>query len=216
MSDIKDYIRINERIQAAKDLIQSVVTTDPILFQNSDKFGYVRATITLTDGRSATAIASFRLDANAGAQKTHPFEDAESSAIGRALAFLGFHVSRAIASREEVEEAMRREQDDADQQQARQREQAHAEKLETGRTAVREMIAECQVYGIKPDTYPKFRKIVDMSVDELRAFYRWMDSQIKDAQSAQSAQSAQQEPADDLDTLHDEVMATAAEIGAKR
>lgn len=210
MRDLKDYIGINERIQAAKDLIQSVVTTDPILFVNSDKFGYVRATVTLTDGRSATAIASFRLDANAGAQKTHPLEDAESSAIGRALAFLGFHVSRAIASREEVEEAMRREQDDADQQQARQREQAHAEKLEAGRTAVREMIAECQAYGIKPDTYPKFRKIVDMGVDELRAFYRWMDSAIKDAQSAQ------QTPDDDLDTLHEEVMATAAEVGAKR
>lgn len=210
MRDLKDYIGINERIQAAKDLIQSVVTTDPILFVNSEKFGYVRATVTLTDGRSATAIASFRLDANAGAQKTHPFEDAESSAIGRALAFLGFHVSRAIASREEVEEAMRREQDDADQQQARQREQAHAEKLEAGRTAVREMIAECQAYGIKPDAYPKFRKIVDMGVDELRAFYRWMDSAIKDAQSAQ------QTPDEDLDTLHEEVMATAAEVGAKR
>lgn len=212
MRDLKDYIGINERIQAAKDLIQSVVTTDPILFQNSEKFGYVRATVTLTDGRSATAIASFRLDASAGAQKTHPFEDAESSAIGRALAFLGFHVSRAIASREEVEEAMRREQDDADQQQARQREQAHAEKLDAGRTAVREMIAECQAFGIKPDTYPKFRKIVDMGVDELRAFYRWMDSAIKDAQSAQQTP----DDADDLDTLHEEVMATAAEIGAKR
>lgn len=205
-----NYIGVNQRIQSAKKDILSVVTTDPILFAGSDVFGYVRATITLNDGRMATAIASFRLNATAGAQKTHPFEDAESSAIGRALAFLGYHVDKAIASAEEVQEAHAREEEDAQLEQERATAQSHKEKLELGRSAVREMIAECQAYGIKPDSFPKFRKIVDMSVDELRAFYRWMDGEIKSAQ-----QVVQSTPDEDLDQLHEEVMATAAEMGVK-
>ncbi len=71
--------------------------------------GFIRATVALQDGRSATATASFRLDLqNRSAQATNPLEDCETSAIGRALGFLGYGSSKSVASREEVQEAQRR------------------------------------------------------------------------------------------------------------
>jgi hypothetical protein len=52
----------------------------------------------------------------ASAKATNPLEDAETSAVGRAIAFLGYSSDKrqgyAIASREEVEEAIRRQEHD--------------------------------------------------------------------------------------------------------
>lgn len=82
------------------------------------KMGYIRATVHFHDGRYATGTSSFRLDiTGASAKATNPLEDAETSAVGRAIAFLGYSSDKrqgyAIASREEVEEAIRRQEHDA-------------------------------------------------------------------------------------------------------
>lgn len=82
------------------------------------KMGYIRATVYFHDGRFATGTSSFRLDiTGASAKATNPIEDAETSAVGRAIAFLGYSGDKrqgyAIASREEVEEAIRRQEHDA-------------------------------------------------------------------------------------------------------
>jgi hypothetical protein len=81
------------------------------------KMGYIRATVHFHDGRYATGTSSFRLDiTGASAKATNPLEDAETSAVGRAIAFLGYSSDKrqgyAIASREEVEEAIRRQEHD--------------------------------------------------------------------------------------------------------
>lgn len=86
------------------------------------KMGYIRATVYFHDGRYATGTSSFRLDVTgASAKATNPLEDAETSAVGRAIAFLGYSADKrqgyAIASREEVEEAIRRQEYDAPQAQ---------------------------------------------------------------------------------------------------
>lgn len=181
-----NYISINQRIQAAKHDIKAIITSDPVLFEGSNTFGYIRATIYLNDERNATAIASFRLDAQTGAQKTHPFEDAESSAVGRCLAFLGYHVDKAIASREEVEEAQRREAEYIEQEQQAKNREAHAEKLLKGRHMCIELIDEMRKRGLDPSLWPKWpydrQNLNQLSIDELRAFYKWMDEQLSQSQ----------------------------------
>lgn len=102
-----DYVTVAERLTQAHDQIVTVVSEPPILL--TDVMGYIRATVALKDGRCATATASFRLDLqNRSAQATNPLEDSETSAIGRALGFLGYGSSKSVASREEVQEAERR------------------------------------------------------------------------------------------------------------
>ena len=106
--NLQDYVPVHERLAAALvDGVQSIHTTAPVML--SDTMGYVQATVTLADGRSASGTASFRLDLTGkSAQATCPLEDAETSALGRALAFLGYESRRGVASREEVQEAQRR------------------------------------------------------------------------------------------------------------
>jgi hypothetical protein len=105
--NLDGYVTVAERLTQAQESITTVITEPPAMI--TDTMGYIRATIGLKDGRSATGTASFRLDLQGrSAQATNPIEDCETSAIGRALAFLGFASSKGIASREEVQEAQRR------------------------------------------------------------------------------------------------------------
>lgn len=106
--DPKKYATVAERLAQAQPLITSVTTEAPQMI--SDTMGFVRAAVTLSDGRLATGIASFRLDLTTrSAQATNPIEDCETSAVGRALAFLGYAADKSIASQEEVDEAMARQ-----------------------------------------------------------------------------------------------------------
>jgi len=106
--NLENYIPVHERLsQALSDGITSIVTTAPTML--TDTMGYVQVTVVLADGRSASGTASFRLDLTGkSAQATSPVEDCETSALGRALAFLGYESRRGVASREEVAEAVRR------------------------------------------------------------------------------------------------------------
>src|SRR5678810_10073 len=99
-----DYVTVAERLAQAREQIETVVSEPPIML--TDAMGYMRATVALKDGRSATATASFRLDLqNRSAQATNPLEDCETSAIGRELGFLGYGSAKSVASREEMTEA---------------------------------------------------------------------------------------------------------------
>jgi hypothetical protein len=102
-----EYRSVAERLEIARELIQSIATEPPVMM--NEVMGYIRCTVAFKDGRYANGVASFRLDAKAGAQRTHPIEDAETSAIGRALAFLGIGSSKSIASREEMYQVSERE-----------------------------------------------------------------------------------------------------------
>jgi hypothetical protein len=103
---LDDYITVGQRLLKARQHILIITSESPVML--SEVLGYIRVTIELKDGRKATGIGSFRLDATKSAQKTNPLEDAETSALGRALKFLGFDDSKKIASLEEVNDAQER------------------------------------------------------------------------------------------------------------
>ncbi len=106
--NLADYVPVAARLSLALvDGITTIHTTPPTMITAA--MGFVQATVVLADGRSASGTASFRLDLTGkSAQATCPLEDAETSALGRALAFLGYESRRGVASREEVQEAQRR------------------------------------------------------------------------------------------------------------
>ena len=109
---LENYVSVAERVHDAQAEIIRIETTTPVML--TDKMGYIRATIYMRNDRSASATATFIFGLQGqAARATNPIEDCETSAVGRALAFLGYtsdkRIGYSVASREEVEEAIRRE-----------------------------------------------------------------------------------------------------------
>jgi len=113
--DINGYVTVAERLAQAQGQITDIMTGAPTML--SATHGFIQTVIRLRDGRQATGTASFRLDLlealraegkRPTAQATNPIEDAETSAVGRALALLGWGIERGIASQDEIVEARRR------------------------------------------------------------------------------------------------------------
>jgi ssDNA-binding Zn-finger/Zn-ribbon topoisomerase 1 len=90
----KSYNTVAERINSAgKELIgvsTEVLFTDPVV---------IKATI-ITNKGTFTGISA--ANASKTIEKESPFEVAETSAVGRALAFAGYETTNGIASAEEV------------------------------------------------------------------------------------------------------------------
>ena len=108
---LENYVGVAERVHDARAELLRIETTPPMML--TEQMGYIRATAYMRNDRCASGTATFRLDLGGNSAKaTNPIEDCETSAVGRALAFLGYSADKrmgfSIASKEEVEEAQRR------------------------------------------------------------------------------------------------------------
>ena len=108
---LANYVGVAERVHDAQGELLRIETSAPIML--TEHMGYIRATVYMRNDRQANGTATFRLDLGGNSAKaTNPIEDCETSAVGRALAFLGYSADKrmgfSIASKEEVEEAQRR------------------------------------------------------------------------------------------------------------
>lgn len=100
----KEYVTVAERLaKAQKDILSistEVLTHEPKVV--------IKATVTFMDKRVTTGISA--ANANKSIEKESPYEVAETSALGRALAFAGYETTNGIASAEEMLKATRQEQ----------------------------------------------------------------------------------------------------------
>lgn len=107
---LDSYVTVAERIAAFyQSFPTGRITTQIVEHDTESGFILMRAEVfrsTDDDGPSATGHA-FEVRGDSYVNRTSYIENAETSAVGRALALLGFEVRRGIASREEMEKAAR-------------------------------------------------------------------------------------------------------------
>lgn len=164
--DLSKYATVAERLaQFHKDYPDGRIITE---WENNDKYlmtepsvkktWVIKATVFLSAGDQANNLPkatghAFETDGTGGANNTSALENAESSAIGRALMVMGYSMNKepnALASREEMEKVQRGEP----------LTHGHADflaKLDelTTKEEVRELYAEAQRKGAPKDVLAK-------------------------------------------------------------
>ena len=105
----KNYAEVAQRVQAFRKLIpDGYITTDVWKFEDGVVYMKAEAGYYAEDGRRVmlgTGLAYERQDAS-NLNKTSFIENCETSAVGRALGFLGLGSEKSIASAEEVGNAI--------------------------------------------------------------------------------------------------------------
>lgn len=100
----KQYAEVNKRVMAFRELEPNgSISTEIMSIDNG--VCIVKATVTNSDGFVLATGLAYEKEGNSFINKTSYIENCETSAIGRALGFIGIGIDTSIASLEEVENA---------------------------------------------------------------------------------------------------------------
>lgn len=103
--NLDDYVQVNERIEKFYEKYpEGSIQTEIIANENGVVIFKAYAYRDKEDTRPATGHAMEK-EGSSYINKTSHIENCETSAVGRALAMLGFEIKKSVASREEVENA---------------------------------------------------------------------------------------------------------------
>lgn len=97
----KEYITVAERLTKIHAELKNLSITTEVLF--TEPRVVIKATVTTPKGKFTGISAA---NVNKAIEKESPYEVAESSAVGRALAFAGYETVGGIASAEEMKKAL--------------------------------------------------------------------------------------------------------------
>ena len=111
----KQYVEVNERIKFLRQEAQykdwTIATEFPVL---DGEVAVCKATVADTAGRVISTGHAHEERSGSNINKTSFVENCETSAVGRALAMLGIGIVTSIASSNEVEEAIAKQQEMVD------------------------------------------------------------------------------------------------------
>lgn len=101
----KAYVLVNERVKAFRELYpEGSIQTE--LVSDANGICTIKASVMIGDLVLATGYAQEK-ESSSYINKTSYIENCETSAVGRALGFLGIGIDTSIASAEEVDTAIR-------------------------------------------------------------------------------------------------------------
>lgn len=103
--DLKDYIPVSERLEKFyADFPNGRVNTFIVEHSLADGFVLIKASVfrDRDDAEPSATGHAFEIRGDSYINKTSHVENCETSAVGRALALLGYEIKKGIASREEM------------------------------------------------------------------------------------------------------------------
>ena len=89
----KAYVMVNERVKAFRKLMPNgTITTD--ILSNDNGVVTMKTTISDEEGRVLATGLSYEKEGNGNINRTSYIENCETSAVGRALGFLGIGIDK--------------------------------------------------------------------------------------------------------------------------
>ena len=105
----KDYVEVNKRVMAFRELEPNgSITTDIISLESG--VVVMKATVISGSGQILGTGFAYEKESSSFINKTSYIENCETSAVGRALGFCGIGVDSSIASAEEVQNAIKQQE----------------------------------------------------------------------------------------------------------
>lgn len=102
----KEYVEVNERVKYfVREYVGWSIETE--LLSNVDEICVFKATIKDENGRVMATGHAYEKESSSFINKTSYIENCETSAVGRALGFLGIGIDTSIASSDEVANAVK-------------------------------------------------------------------------------------------------------------
>lgn len=101
----KKYNTVNQRVLAFRELWENGSIETELIYHESGMC-VIKATIKDNDGKIISTGLSYEIANSSFINNTSYIENCETSAVGRALGFLGIGITESIASAEEVQTAM--------------------------------------------------------------------------------------------------------------
>ena len=165
----KQYAEVNQRIKAFRMLYpDGTIETELVSVDNG--ICIMRAKIFANSQNGMRKLlgtgTAYEKENSTFINKTSYIENCETSAVGRALAMCGIGIDTSIASKEEVENAIKQQEENELEQK---------EKLQL-MVDIKKLIAKKK---ITPDAvFNKFNKSsADMSIEELKKVIEWLEVQ---------------------------------------
>jgi phage pi2 protein 07 len=104
---LKDYVEVNVRVERFWEKYPNGrISTEIISWENGVVVMKASVYKDLNDPNPSATGFAYEKEGSTFINKTSALENCETSAVGRALAFLGFEIKKSIASKEEVENAI--------------------------------------------------------------------------------------------------------------
>lgn len=163
---LKDYVEVNERIMKFYEKYpEGRITTDIVSWEKGVVVMKATAYRDSSDVIASTGYAYEKEDSSF-INKTSALENCETSAVGRALAILGFEIKKSIASKEEVANAMLNQREDKPKTTTGKISEAQVKRLyalgsgkDTG--AIKEMLKSYGFASATEITKDKYKEICD-------------------------------------------------------
>ena len=104
----KPYVEVNKRVLAFRS-IEPNGSIETEIVSNQDGICTIKATVKNSEGRVLATGFAYEKESSTFINKTSYIENCETSAVGRALGFLGIGIESSIASAEEVANAIHKQ-----------------------------------------------------------------------------------------------------------
>lgn len=111
----KDYVEVNERVKAFRMLYpEGQIVTN--IYSLESGVVVIQACVSDNEGKLLATGTSYEVENSTFINKTSYIENCETSAVGRALGFLGIGIDTSIASKDEIETVIEKQNHEIDKQ----------------------------------------------------------------------------------------------------